>query len=575
MYFISKKKKALFLTFSFLLNIILFLLSFAFLGSVFATNDDYRMSLIVSGAYTGEPSSTLVFMKYPIAWILSGLYRITSSVPWYGIATILCILIPSSIICYFILSDANRAGNTKCGLMLYFLFYLFIVQKHLVLPQFTLTAAFMAIGWLVLLWYMPKDRKSPMYLLCTSFFAAVSFSIRMKVFMMIFPVAILAITAKLINDTFSARKYIIKYIVSIVLTAVLCFSVQIIDNNNTDSEYKAFNTARSLVYDFGAIPSYSENKDFYDKAGINETMFYDISARYLDLDGEITTDKMRSVANISKSRHQGASLGKKIMRAALEAPSYFMESGLLYQTAFCFILLACAAFMLCRRKKYVFVSLVFCTAAGMLLEMTYLCYISRVMDRLTEVMVLAISVSCILVLSGSFQKANAEKQKSRNRIYKVAAMACIALLSVYFAVSNQKAICSKTEGQHLINSRLKVLNTVAASDKEAFYFYDAYDFIAASSDTFAVYDDIVNTDSLGNWYINSSDYFKRNAKYEIKNSIDGLIDANKNIYYASIGNLKNGITLTMKERYNLEPVIVRTVPYENNNIYIYTFIPCN
>ena len=120
-----------------------------------------------------------------------------------------------------------------------------------------------------------------------------------------------------------------------------------------------------------------------------------------------------------------------------------------------------------------------------------------------------------------------------------------------------------------------MLNTVAASDKEAFYFYDAYDFIAASSDTFAVYDDIVNTDSLGNWYINSSDYFKRNAKYEIKNSIDGLIDANKNIYYASIGNLKNGITLTMKERYNLEPVIVRTVPYENNNIYIYTFIPCN
>ena len=85
----------------------------------------------------------------------------------------------------------------------------------------------------------------------------------------------------------------------------------------------------------------------------------------------------------------------------------------------------------------------------------------------------------------------------------------------------------------------------------------------------------MNTDSLGNWYINSSDYFKRNAKYGIRNSIDGLIDANKNIYYAAIGNLKNGMTLTMKERYDLEPVVVRTIPYENNNIYIYTFIPCN
>ena len=211
----------------------------------------------------------------------------------------------------------------------------------------------------------------------------------------------------------------------------------------------------------------------------------------------------------------------------------------------------------------------------MVLEMTYLCYISRVMDRLTEVMILAISVSCILALCNTFQKTDTAKCCGAARIYKAAAVLCIAFLTFYFAVSNQKAISSKADGQHLINSRLKVLNMLAASDKEAFYFYDAYDFIAASSDTFAVYDDIVNTDSLGNWYINSSDYFKRNAKYGIRNSVDGLTDANKNIYYAAIGNLKNGITLTMKERYNLEPVIIRTVPYENNNIYIYTFIPCN
>lgn len=117
-------------------------------------------------------------------------------------------------------------------------------------------------------------------------------------------------------------------------------------------------------------------------------------------------------------------------------------------------------------------------------------------------------------------------------------MACIALLSAYFAVSNQKAICSKAEGQHLINSRLKVLNTFAASDKEAFYFYDAYDFIAASADTFSVYDGIVNTDSLGNWYIHSSDYYKRNAEYGIITSVDGLTDANKNIYYAGNRQLK-------------------------------------
>lgn len=572
----KKKKKLLFFTFSFLLNIVLFLLSFAFLGSVFATNDDYRMSLIVSGAYTGEPSSTLVFMKYPIAWILSKLYGITPAVPWYGIASILCILIPSILICYFIMLNANRTGNTKYGLTLYILFYLFIVQKHLALPQFTLTAAFMAIGWLAMLWYMPKAGKSSIYLICISLFSVISFSIRMKVFMMVFPVAMLIIAVKLINNRFSDKTYIIKYITSMILTVVLCFSVQILDNKHIDTEYKSFNTARSLVYDFGAIPAYNENKAFYDRAGIDETTFYDISARYLDLDGEITTEKMRAVADISKSHRSGLSNVLRLMQSALKAPAYFLESGVLYQTAFCTVLLVCVAFVLFRKKQYAAVTFIFCTAVGMLLEMTYLCYISRVMVRLTEVMILAISVSCILALTDTFQNTDTETIYTKSfHIYKCAAKLCIVLLAACVTVLSQNDVCDKVSGQRQINSRLEVLNTFASNDKEMFYFYDAYDFIAASSDTFAVYDDIVNTDSLGNWYINSVDYFKRNEKYGIRNSIDGLIDANKNIYYVAIGNLKNGITLTMKERYNMEPVIVRTIPYENNNIYIYTFIPCN
>lgn len=571
----SKKKKALLGVFSFLLNIILFLLDFVFWGSVFATNDDYRMSLIVSGAYTGEPSSTLVFMKYPIAWILSELYKINPAVPWYGIATMLCILIPASIVCYFVLKKASDAGRIKYGLIIYLLFYLFIVQKHIVLPQFTLTAAFMAICWLVMLWYMPEDGKSPIYLLCLSIFATISFSIRMKVFMMIFPAAVLAVAVKLLNDKLADKKYVIKYIVSMALTGILCFSVQAVDNKNIDAEYKTFNTVRSLVYDFGAIPAYDGNKSFYDSAGIDETTFYDISARYLDLDSEITAEKMRAVANISKSRHKGSSICSRILKAFSEAPSYFLQSGVLYQTAFSVILLISAAFILFRKKKYTHFTFILCIVFGMLLEMTYLCYISRVMDRLTEVMILTISVSCILAISDVLEKNDTGQHSGSIYIYKGIAKICIIAVTVCLTAANQKAVHNKAEVQHLINSRLEVLNSFAYNDKEAFYFYDAYDFIAASSDTFAIYDDIVNTDSLGNWYINSEDYFKRNEKYGITNSIDGLINANKNIYYAAIGNLKNGITLTMKERYNMEPVVVRTIPYENNNIYIYTFVPCN
>ncbi|MBR3996548.1 MAG: hypothetical protein IKI97_14885, partial [Clostridia bacterium] len=52
---------------------------------VWYTNDDFRMMTIVSGAYTGTPSADIVFMRYPIGLVLSGLYSITTLIPWYGL----------------------------------------------------------------------------------------------------------------------------------------------------------------------------------------------------------------------------------------------------------------------------------------------------------------------------------------------------------------------------------------------------------------------------------------------------------------------------------------------------------
>jgi len=106
---ITKKQKMLLFICSFVMNTALFLLNISFYNCVFATNDDYRMSLIVSGAYTGKPSANLVFMKYPVALLMSSLYRITTAVPWYGIGTMLCIFVPSCIICHFMLRESKKA----------------------------------------------------------------------------------------------------------------------------------------------------------------------------------------------------------------------------------------------------------------------------------------------------------------------------------------------------------------------------------------------------------------------------------------------------------------------------------
>lgn len=577
---LCKKQKILLCMYSFVINSILFLLDIAFYNCVFATNDDYRMSLIVSGAYTGEPSGNLVFMKQPIAWLLSSLYKISNAIPWYGIVTMLCIFIPANIICYFILRQSYKKGHLIKGVFIYALFYLFIIQKHVILPQFTITSAFMASAWVLLLWYMPK-KLSCGYLIFMAFISVVSFSIRMKVFMMIAPVAVLVVLIKMIKEETYRKEYILKYTITFILSCVLCLAVQISDKINVNENYNAFNTARSLVYDFGAIPEYNFNMEYYNNNEIDETVFYDISARFLDLDKNITTEKLRSVATYSKLKNFNTTFLKRLMNSFFETLSWFLKSEVIYQTIFAFILIMVSAFCAYLKNKYYLITLICCTVAGMFFEMTYLCFIARVMDRLIEVLLLIIALVCILVLN----ECCLGKKTNRKLIFKEClnkthcllskcCVLCVFIVSLCFVVTNQMNIEKRAEGQNLINSRLKVLNEMAAADKESFYFYDSYDFIAASSDVFDVYEGIVNTDSLGNWYVNSPDYFKRNSKYGITNSIDGLIDGNKNIYFAAIGNMKNGITLTFKERYNMEPILIRTIPYKNNNIYIYTFIPC-
>jgi len=440
----------------------------------------------------------------------------------------------------------------------------------------------MTIAWLVLLWYMPKER-STLYVIITGIIAAIAFSIRMKAFMMIVPAALLVVLINLIKERFADKKYILKYCICFAISIVLCTVSQVSDSLNTDKEYHEFNTARSSVYDFDDMPSYEANKEFYDAAGIDETVYYDISARYLDLDKDITTENLRSVSAQMQECETPTPSVIKMIHAFFSVPSVLFELGLEYQTRFAVLLFMISIFAAIRMRRGFITAVILCTSAGMILEMTFLCFISRFIDRLGEVCLLTISIVCMLSLNDILSERSGRRKspvralKDRNicmRVCRILSLVCLLAVSIYRIVANQEAITLKSQGQNLVNSRLTVLNQLAANDKDSFYFYDSYDFIAASSDVFSVYDDMVNTDSLGNWYINSPDYFERNSQYGITNSVDGLIDGKKNIYYASIGNLKNGIVLTMKERYNMEPVIIESVPYKNNNIYIYTFVPC-
>lgn len=52
---------------------------------IYGINDDWMMYAVLSGSYTGKPSPYVIYISYPLALLLSGLYRITYQIPWYGL----------------------------------------------------------------------------------------------------------------------------------------------------------------------------------------------------------------------------------------------------------------------------------------------------------------------------------------------------------------------------------------------------------------------------------------------------------------------------------------------------------
>ena len=561
------------------LNLVLFLIDMMIYNPVFATNDDYRMMLIACGAYMGKPSDELVYIRFPVRLILPALYRITSAVPWYGIFTVIMMYIPSCVLCYFILRK-KIGGNGMTGLAVYLFVYAFILQKHVLLPQFTLTAAFLAMAALVLFWYLPEKARLG-YVAAIVCFALLSASYRLRVLFMFLPFFPLIAIAKISPDKGARKLQANSFLIVFALILAACGLVAGADRltSRLSEDYRAFNVVRSSLYDYGQIPPYFENRDFYIRNEIDYTMYYALSARYVDLDENISAEKISAIVDYRNAARYSEPIPILIAKAFLSSFSQFLSSLVIYQTIFLIIFFVIAVSALFSQKKYHLFLPMMGAAAFIEIEMIYFCYIGRIMDRLTDILILILTVFCVFALSECRDAPTGKPDESaafrgvRAGFRRLFGYASLIIVLACLLFSNQSAISNLSQNQNDLNERLEILNMYAENHPENFYFYDAYDFIASSSDIFARYSGIVNTESLGNWYINSNDYFSRNAVYGFQKSFEGLTDPEKNVYYVCIGTLKNGVIYLLKDQYNAELALIETIPYYNNNLSVYMVVP--
>lgn len=571
----------LILLMSVLLNALLFAAAMAHNPPNWYTNDDFRMMTIVSGAYSGAPSGDIVFMRYIVGMLLSGLYSVTSAVPWYGLFTELCMYVPSCIFCYYIVKKSAEKNRVVLGIVLYLLLFAFLIQKYVCLPQFTLTSAFCGVGALTLVYEMPET-KNAKHIIFAAFLAVISFSVRSKAFYLILPALLWVIAVRVFIDKRSKRKYILWGAV----VFIMCIAVLIVDmaawSRPAYAEFKKFKEVRSEIYDYGSIPGYYENMPFYKQNDISEVTYRAISGRFLDVDESVNTNTLTVISSYMKRiRAVNKGFFERVCDAVKNGISnwyYSSDHTIKYAAIFVTVLFFLCIVMSVKNKKAKMTFPII--ALGMILEITFLEFNGRVMARLVDLMLLTMAVCASLDVTELIEKRNVTFESfanywkaERKKSVCMCGLFCAAVLFTAVGVCNMQAdLDSKSLSlRQTTNSKLEALMQYTSKYPDSFFFYDTYDFISSTGYVFQTYekDKILNNESFGSWNAHSPLYYERNRKFGFETAIDGLTKTDNDVYVITTTSPRMGLTKTLKDVYNKKLTEVDKIQTAKDILYVY------
>ena len=290
----SKKKEYLIALFT---SLILLCVSWMVCGINFETNDDTRIMMYVTGANTGAQESGTVFCNILWGALLSFLYRLNESVPWYIITYMVFLWAVFFIICnccirLFVknnLQDDTRARNVPVisGILVFCILYFSVFFYYSVFFQFTTVAALCGLGAILLMILFPKGNK----IVLVSFF-----------YLLFFSEIIRPITGYLITVAFliiCLFMFILRnkpnhiYLAIVGVTQISTYAVNnIYEHINGWTAFREYHTARAIWKDYPHI-SFDNNPPLYERLGWTKQL-YNLVNRWFFMDKRVNTAAFES-----------------------------------------------------------------------------------------------------------------------------------------------------------------------------------------------------------------------------------------------------------------------------------------
>ena len=240
----------------------------------YEVSDDFVMELIVSGAYSGQPSPYIMFMNPIIGELLKALYSLNQNINWYTFLQIGVIEISMIMISYIILK--LKPGARYVVVMI---FVLFFSSDFLQLMQFTKTATLsICTSFFAFVYYLNNKNKG--WFLVSWLFAMTGIMIRYNTLFYVCAVMLIPGIYFFILNGFNEK--ILNYLLYIGMLAgslLFCigFSNYYFDSHPLYKEYRDFSKIRAQIVDYGYV-DYNVIADQLNEIGMDENaynMIYD------------------------------------------------------------------------------------------------------------------------------------------------------------------------------------------------------------------------------------------------------------------------------------------------------------
>lgn len=464
------------------------LLFFLFLGAFYlflllyirpvdGINDDWGMYSTLSGAYLGYPDAHVLFFLYPLSWLLCELYKLNSSIPWFGLfqhgVHICCIGLIYHKALQLWKKKHSESENILFPAICILGILFFIVDLNVLSEaQYTTTAGFAAATALFYFITTKSDDSTVVFLkgnIPTFLLAWLTFSMRQNVLYMMLPIAGMLWLAKwLLSNQRSYGGYILKLFSFVLILAAgmgILYGLHMAAYSEKEwSDFIKINHYRERVGDFYTWPEYEECAKEVAALGLDEESYGYIRSGAPYIGYQMSLEDWEQMHRIAKDCYQERtsvwSRLKNILTGSLNA--FLYQNGMQpLNLCVAFLLFTTFLLILYRRNTVALAAYLF-YLAGRTVTWSYVLYEGRFPKRIIQ----PLFAADFMVLSGLLLAFNLIRI-NRKKTYAIC-ISCIALLS---AIS---VYCTKTDidaSYHANQDVWEGLKAYCYSHPDSFYIW--------------------------------------------------------------------------------------------------------